>query len=64
MNLGIIRNKTEAGKYFLHGLGHHIGLDVHDRDADTLKKDMVIMIEPGIYSGALRQEMVEHCRTH
>src|SRR4029077_12059149 len=32
------------------GLSHHIGLDVHDRGASsTLKKDMVITIEPGIY---------------
>ncbi|MGQ0737932.1 MAG: aminopeptidase P family protein [Bacteroidota bacterium] len=50
VNLGIIKNKSEAGKYFPHGLGHHIGLDVHDRGTyETLKKDMVITIEPGIY---------------
>lgn len=50
VNLGIIKNKTEVGKYFPHGLGHHIGMDVHDRGSyDTLKKDMVITIEPGIY---------------
>ena len=50
MKLGIIKNKTEAGKYYPHGLGHHIGLDVHDRGTyDKLKKDMVITIEPGIY---------------
>lgn len=39
------------GKYFIHGLGHHIGLDVHDAgDPDrTLEPGMVITIEPGIY---------------
>jgi Xaa-Pro aminopeptidase len=39
------------GKYFTHGLSHHVGLDVHDL-SDTnapLKAGMVITIEPGIY---------------
>ena len=27
MQLGIIKEKSEVGKYFPHGLGHHIGLD-------------------------------------
>ena len=48
--LGIIKDKSEVGTYFPHGLGHHIGLDVHDRSSSqTLRKDMVITIEPGIY---------------
>ncbi|MGZ5285917.1 MAG: aminopeptidase P N-terminal domain-containing protein [Flavisolibacter sp.] len=48
--LGIIKNKEEVGNYYTHGLGHHIGLDVHDKGSyDTLKKNMVITIEPGIY---------------
>jgi Xaa-Pro aminopeptidase len=39
------------GKYFTHGLGHNVGLDVHDPPArmDELKAGMVITIEPGIY---------------
>ncbi|MBL7730267.1 MAG: aminopeptidase P N-terminal domain-containing protein [Chitinophagaceae bacterium] len=50
MKLGIIKNEYEVGRYFPHGLGHHIGLDVHDRgNYGKLKKDMVITIEPGIY---------------
>lgn len=39
------------GKYFIHGLGHHVGLNVHDaNDASLpLDKGMVFTIEPGIY---------------
>jgi Xaa-Pro aminopeptidase len=39
------------GRYFIHGLGHHIGLDVHDAGElnRPLEPGMVIAIEPGIY---------------
>jgi Xaa-Pro aminopeptidase len=38
------------GKYFTHGLGHHVGLDVHDpQDNSPLQAGMVITVEPGIY---------------
>ena len=50
LKLGIIKDKGEVWTYYPHGLSHHIGLDVHDRGfSRTLKKDMVITIEPGIY---------------
>ena len=38
-------------KYFMHGIGHHLGYDVHDvsdRRA-PLKAGMVITCEPGLY---------------
>jgi Xaa-Pro aminopeptidase len=39
------------GKYFTHGLGHHVGLDVHDPGLPVmpLEAGNVITIEPGIY---------------
>jgi Xaa-Pro aminopeptidase len=39
------------GDYFIHGLGHFVGLDVHDAGAylQPLEAGMVITIEPGIY---------------
>ena len=39
------------GKYFIHGIGHHLGLDVHDANdsSQPLAAGMVITVEPGIY---------------
>ena len=39
------------GKYFLHILGHSVGIDVHDPMDYTkpLDRGMVFTIEPGIY---------------
>ena len=39
------------GEYFIHSLGHFVGLDVHDAGAyhEPLATGMVITLEPGIY---------------
>ena len=43
------------GKYFVHSLGHGVGLDIHEwpfinsRNETILKEGMVFTIEPGIY---------------
>ena len=43
------------GKYFVHSLGHGVGLDIHEfpfinsRNRVKLKEGMVFTIEPGIY---------------
>lgn len=42
---------TTCDRYFRHGLGHWIGMNVHDVGgyARPLEPDMVLTVEPGIY---------------
>ncbi|MGJ8679839.1 Xaa-Pro aminopeptidase [Paraglaciecola sp.] len=63
LDLGILQGKLEENieqqtyrQYFMHGLGHWLGLDVHDvgiykieGQDRPLKAGMVLTIEPGIY---------------
>ena len=45
-----IITKAGYGDYFIHGIGHHLGLEVHDITPDgPLKTGAVITVEPGIY---------------
>ncbi|MDB4921143.1 aminopeptidase P family protein [Mucilaginibacter sp.] len=51
IQLGIIKDAKDVGKYYPHGVSHHLGLDVHDKGeyGGNLKAGMVITVEPGIY---------------
>ncbi len=47
--------KYSLDKYFIHGTGHGVGLEIHEAprvsfsSSEILRKNMVITIEPGIY---------------
>lgn len=50
LQLGIIKDEKEGRKYFPHGTGHYLGLDVHDLgDYKAFQHNMLITVEPGIY---------------
>lgn len=49
VELGIIKNASELGRYYMHGFGHGIGLDVHDPMPNTLEPGVCLTVEPGIY---------------
>jgi Xaa-Pro aminopeptidase len=51
LKLGIIKDKERARDYYLHGISHHIGLDVHDPGpwGKPYAPGMILTVEPGIY---------------
>jgi len=50
--LGLIEKEEEVGKYYMHGVSHHLGIDVHDvtvPEKAKLEAGMIITNEPGLY---------------
>jgi len=45
------RNGKPLGQYFIHGVSHHVGLNVHDAGdpGRPLEAGMLLTVEPGIY---------------
>lgn len=52
LRMGKIRDESEVGRYYMHGVSHQLGIDVHDCNiaADrVLRPGNVITDEPGLY---------------
>ena len=52
IELGLIQEESEIGKYYMHGVSHHLGIDVHDVTVASnakLRPGAVITDEPGLY---------------
>ena len=51
MELGLIEKDEDIGKYYMHGVSHHLGIDVHDVtvEGSKLESGSVITDEPGLY---------------
>ena len=51
MELGLIEKEEDIGKYYMHGVSHHLGIDVHDVTVEGVKlaPGSVITDEPGLY---------------
>lgn len=51
----VVKSLGKDAKYFTHGLGHGIGVEIHElpnltfNSKDKIKNNMVFTIEPGIY---------------
>lgn len=50
--LGLIKSDEELVKYYMHGVSHHLGIDVHDAtniNNNKLRPGAIITNEPGLY---------------
>ncbi len=51
VEMGLIEDVSETGKYYMHSVSHAIGIDCHDADfmGDILQPGWIISDEPGLY---------------
>ena len=51
IELGLIEDKKDVVKYYMHSIGHSIGLDTHDPSLNYLPitEGMTLTVEPGLY---------------
>lgn len=50
--IGLIKEDDELVKYYMHGVSHHLGIDVHDATIASnkeLRPGAIVTDEPGIY---------------
>jgi Xaa-Pro aminopeptidase len=79
INLGILKGSVEGNieqknyfKYYMHGVGHWLGLDVHDsgiyvdkngkRSDIEITEGMALTVEPGLYFDPLDENIPEQFR--
>ena len=61
----LILEKRGLSKYFIHGLGHGLGVDVHEKpylrpgSKEELKPGNVVTVEPGVYMPGLHGARIE-----
>ncbi len=61
----LILEKRGLARYFIHGLGHGVGVEIHEEpylrpaSKTILEKGMVVTVEPGIYIAGLYGVRVE-----
>jgi Xaa-Pro aminopeptidase len=66
-----IMKANEHRKYYPHGIGHYLGMDVHDaglyfnkkpKEPRALEENMVFTVEPGLYIPADDSSAAKHYR--
>ena len=62
----VVLDKKGLARYFVHGLGHGVGVDIHEEpylrpgSKHELEPGMIVTIEPGVYLPGLFGVRIEH----